>query len=163
MAGQGSVIKDIFAFKVDANIYQFMVFTVTWYILFSSTYGTNVPSGIFLPGMIIGCALGQVVAMICLNFDVFSNDEYDYNRSAFILLGCAAMLAGYTRMTYSLAVILMETSHSNEMFVPILFTIIISNQVGYKFTHALYHRSYRAKQFPIILDEPPKECRKIIA
>jgi len=110
MAGQGEVIKDIFAFKTDASMSQFILFTFTWYVLFSMTYGTNVPSGIFLPGMIIGCALGQIVSQICYDVKWFTNEEYEVDRSAFILLGCAAMLAGYTRMTYSLAVILMETS-----------------------------------------------------
>jgi H+/Cl- antiporter ClcA len=33
-----------------------------WYFLISITYGTNVPSGLFLPGMIIGCALGSITA-----------------------------------------------------------------------------------------------------
>lgn len=36
-------------------------------------------------------------------------------------------MAGYTRMTYSLAVILMETGQVLNLFVPIVFSIMISN------------------------------------
>jgi len=36
-------------------------------------------------------------------------------------------MAGYTRMTYSLAVILMETSQDLSLFVPMIFSVIISN------------------------------------
>jgi hypothetical protein len=36
-------------------------------------------------------------------------------------------MAGYTRMTYSLAIILMETSLDMNLFVPIVFTNLISN------------------------------------
>ena len=63
----------------------------------------------------------------------------------FIVLGCAAMLAGYTRMTYSLGVILMETAQTMNLFVPIIFTIIIANHVGYLFTRSLYDRGIRGK------------------
>ena len=42
----------------------------------------------------------------------------------------AAMLASYTRMTYSLAVIVMETCQSINIFFPILITIAVANFVG---------------------------------
>lgn len=36
-------------------------------------------------------------------------------------------MAGYTRMTYSLAVILMETSQDIAIFTPMIITIAIAN------------------------------------
>ena len=36
------------------------VFFCGWYFFTIITYGTNVPSGLFLPGMIIGCAIGDI-------------------------------------------------------------------------------------------------------
>jgi H+/Cl- antiporter ClcA len=51
----------------------------------------------------------------------------DTQRKNFIILGVSGMMAGYTRMTYSLAIILMETSLDMNLFVPILFTNLISN------------------------------------
>ena len=68
-------------------------------------------------------------------------------------------MAGYTRMTYSLAVILMETSRDLSLFVPIIFTILISNQVGYRFTRSLYQRATRTKQMPILSDKIPAPCK----
>jgi H+/Cl- antiporter ClcA len=41
-----------------------------------------------------------------------------------------SMLAGYTRMTYSLAVIVMETSQAINIFIPVIVTIGIANLVG---------------------------------
>ena len=38
---------------------MFLFFSV-WYFFTITTYGTNVPAGLFLPGMIIGCALGAM-------------------------------------------------------------------------------------------------------
>ena len=89
---------------------QMIVFTCVWYFWFSVTYGTQVPSGLFLPGMIIGCALGEIYSKICYSAGIFDEDHYKTYRVIYIILGMGAMLAGYTRMTYSLAVIVMETS-----------------------------------------------------
>lgn len=72
-------------------------------------------------------------------------------------------MAGYTRMTYSLAVILMETSNDIQIFLPMMITIGISNFVGYYFTRSLYERAIRGKQMPVIRDQVPPPCRNIIA
>jgi len=37
-----------------------IAFIAVWYIFTITTYGTNVPAGLFLPGMIIGCAVGDL-------------------------------------------------------------------------------------------------------
>jgi len=68
-------------------------------------------------------------------------------------------MAGYTRMTYALGVILMETSEDLSIFIPLIFTIVISNQVGYKFTRGLYERATRTKQMPILTDKVPNVCK----
>ena len=72
-------------------------------------------------------------------------------------------MAGYTRMTYSLGVILMETSQTIEVFVPMLVTIFISNQVGYLFTRSLYERATRGKQMPILVENVPEATEDVTA
>jgi H+/Cl- antiporter ClcA len=66
-------------------------------------------------------------------------------RRKLIVIGCGGFMAGYTRMTYALGVILMETSEDLSVFVPLIFTIIISNQVGFMYTRSLYARATRTK------------------
>lgn len=126
------------------------------------TYGVNVPAGLFLPGMVIGSAVGEVIARSMHEMNWIKDDLiYQDIRKHFVVLGCSSFLAGYTRMTYSLAVIMMETSQSISIFVPIIFTIIVSNQVGYIFTRSLYQRSCRGKQMPILIDKIPAPCKQI--
>ena len=91
------------------------------------TYGVNCPAGLFLPGMIIGCAIGNIYAIVLWNSGMIHESDYEDLRKNLIVIGVAATLAGYTRMTYSLAVIVMETSQVMNLFVPIVFTIMISN------------------------------------
>ena len=73
-----------------------------------------------------------------------------------------AMLASYTRMTYSLAVIVMETSQAINIFVPVIVTIGVANLVGAQFTRGLYDRACRAKQMPIIKKDKVPACNRQI-
>jgi H+/Cl- antiporter ClcA len=40
------------------------------------------------------------------------------------------MLSSYTRMTYSLGVIMMETTQSLNLFIPILLSMVVSYGIG---------------------------------
>jgi CBS domain-containing protein len=127
-------------------------------------YGTNVPSGLFLPGMIIGCSTGQLYGRLLGKYDLVTQDEsYQNAMKSLVVIGCGALLSGYTRMTYSVAVILLETSNSLNLFVPLTLTILIANQTGSLFTRGLYERACRAKQLPIIIESVPFACKHIVA
>lgn len=78
-------------------------------------------------------------------------------------MGAASMLCGYTRLTYSLAVIMLETTQSINLFIPIIFTLIVSFGVGQAFNRSLYERALRMKQIPLLRNHCPKECQKIRA
>lgn len=41
-----------------------IVYIVIWYFFTITTYGVWVPAGLFLPGMIIGCAVGSAFETI---------------------------------------------------------------------------------------------------
>jgi len=88
-----------------------IVFACIWYFWTITTYGVNVPSGLFLPGMIIGCAIGDLYCHTLQGIPGLVDDDHTKQfRTTYIVLSMGAMLAGYTRMTYSLVVIVMETS-----------------------------------------------------
>ena len=72
-------------------------------------------------------------------------------------------MGGYTRMTYSLSVIMMETTQDLSLFIPIMLAMLIGNQTGYLFTRSLYERATRGKQLPIITDKIPLTCRELRA
>jgi H+/Cl- antiporter ClcA len=74
------------------------------------TYGVNVPAGLFLPGMIIGCAVGHIYGYLLQQLNIIDESDYESNKKNYIIIAIAGYMAGYTRLTYSLCVILMETS-----------------------------------------------------
>ena len=66
------------------------------------------PAGLFLPGILIGCSVGIIyLDMLVYAFDV---DIERVGGQSYIIIGATAMLAAYCRLTYSLAVIMLETT-----------------------------------------------------
>ena len=46
--------------KNEEGAFNLCIFVICWYLFTITTYGTNVPAGLFLPGMIIGCGMGKL-------------------------------------------------------------------------------------------------------
>jgi H+/Cl- antiporter ClcA len=61
LAGEGEIIRNILQKNIQTTNQEMASFVAVWYLFTITTYGTNVPAGLFLPGMIIGCALGDLL------------------------------------------------------------------------------------------------------
>lgn len=81
---------------------------------------------------------------------------YQVGGQSYIIMGASAMLAGYCRLTYSLAVIMLETTQSINLFLPIIFTILSSFGVARIFNRSLYDYALRGKQMPVLRNHAPK-------
>ena len=146
-----------------------LVYFCAWYFFTITTYGVWTPAGLFLPGIIIGCALGSVYqlaveAIFDINPDTMTKDELEsYYEFATVPVLCAAgaMLSGYTRLTYCLVVIMLETTSSINIFVPMALGILVARAVGGIFTVGLYSRAIRAKQLPVLKEVIPHDNKNI--
>jgi H+/Cl- antiporter ClcA len=91
-----------------AIIWNLLIYLSLWYFFFVVTYGIWVPAGVFVPGMIIGCTVGLLyleLMILGFNFNVLRLGGQSY-----LVIGASAMLSSYTRLTYSLAVLMLETT-----------------------------------------------------
>jgi H+/Cl- antiporter ClcA len=67
------------------------------------------------------------------------------------ILGATAVLSGSTRMTYSLAVIMLETTSNVELFLPIITTLFASYGAGtLLISKSIYLGGLRSKNIPVI-------------
>lgn len=74
------------------------------------------------------------------------------------------MLAGSTRMTFSLAVVMLETTSSIELFLPIVFTLFVSYGTGSLLINkSIYLSALRAKNIPVLVKNIPRENRHLTA
>jgi chloride channel 7 len=79
-------------------------------------------------------------------------------------LGAAAVLSGATRLTFSLAVIMLETTSSVELFLPIIFTLFIAYGTGTLLINkSIYLGALRSKNIPVLDKKAPRVNRDLTA
>jgi len=74
-ASEGGIIRNMMNSHFYITMQNEWIFIFVWAFFMSITYGTNVPSGLFLPGMIIGSAVGQLYARCLAHFELVPRDE----------------------------------------------------------------------------------------
>lgn len=120
---------------------------LVWILFTFTTYGVWVPSGLFLPGIIIGSCVGLLYMQLMLFCGL---TIHEIGGQSYIILGASAMLTAYCRLTYSLAVVMLETTQSINLFMPIFLTIITAYNVATFFNRSLYQYAIRSKQLPVL-------------
>lgn len=131
-----------------------LIYFCLWYFFTVTTFGIWVPAGIFVPGMLIGCCMGMLYLDLML--DGFHLSLLRVGGQSYLVIGAASFLASYTRLTYSLAVLMMETTSSINLFIPVLITIMVAHVVAKMFNRSLYEYTIRAKQMPLLRNHVPK-------
>lgn len=136
--------KTIFSYQA------LIIYFVVWYILTILSYGTNVPAGAFVSGILIGCSFGRIVAMF-----VHDYLGQEVHVPSYAVIGAVTLLAGYARHTFSLAVIMMESTENINLFLPMVYSMFISYCVAGIYNRSIYINSLRSKNIPWLLEFAP--------
>jgi chloride channel 7 len=59
----GKVFKFFLSPNVFINYNPLLIYFVIWYVLAIFTLGTNVPAGLFVSGILIGCSFGRLLGL----------------------------------------------------------------------------------------------------
>lgn len=110
-----------------------LFFCITYFILATWTYGLAIPSGLFIPSILIGAAWGRIVGILVNH--LIPSGHIDPGKYA--LIGAAAMLGGILRMTLSLTVIVTEATGDITLGLPIMFAIMAAKWVGDLFNEVI--------------------------
>jgi chloride channel 7 len=105
-----------------------------------------------LPGIIVGGGIGRLYTRFIGS--IFGDSGFN-ELKVNALLGATAMLSGYSRLTYSLTVVMLETTQSINLFVPMLVTLLASYGTGFLFNRSLYIHALRSKQVPVLKENIP--------
>ncbi len=110
------------------------------FLLASVTFGLQIPAGIILPSMAIGALYGRAIGLIVKvwqeahpKFFIFGACEPDIpciTPGTYAIVGAASALAGATRMTVSIVVIVFELTGALTYVLPIMIAVMISKWVG---------------------------------
>lgn len=94
--------------------------TLTKLLLTIITFGCKVPSGIIIPALDAGALFGRLVGQLIP----------DVAPGIFAMVGAAAFLAGVSRMTVSLAVIMFELTGEVTYIPPFMVAILVAKWVA---------------------------------
>jgi chloride channel 3/4/5 len=97
--------------------------TLVKLILTVVTFGIKVPSGIIIPALDAGAFTGRLIGQVPLL-------AASTSPGIFAMVGAGAFLAGVSRMTISLAVIMFELTGELEFIVPNMIGIMVAKWVA---------------------------------
>jgi chloride channel 7 len=145
---EGAVIKIFMKWSTegDFDLKSLFLFFLIWYVFTIITYGTFIPAGLFLPGILIGCAFGMLIGLMLSKMDF----GFTFNPETYAIIGATGILAGYSRLTFSLIVLMMETSENVNLFMPVLCTCLAANWTGELFIPSLYKKAIKSKNIPFL-------------
>ncbi|KAJ8766506.1 hypothetical protein K2173_022565 [Erythroxylum novogranatense] len=158
---QDDAIRNLFSAKTihEYSAQSLLTFLVMFYALAVITFGTAVPAGQFVPGIMIGSTYGRLVGMFVVNFYSKLNIE----EGTYALLGAASFLGGSMRMTVSLCVIMVEITNNLKLLPLIMLVLLISKAVGDAFNEGLYEEQARLRGIPLLESRPKYQMRKMTA
>ena len=131
------------------------------FLLASATFGLQIPAGIILPSMAIGALSGRAVGIVveiwqanhpeALIFSTCEPDVACITPGTYAIVGAAAALAGVTRMTVSIVVIMFELTGALTYVLPIMIAVMISKWVGDIFgTKGIYESWIYLNEYPFL-------------
>jgi chloride channel 7 len=129
---QDDAIRNLFSAKTihEYSAQSLLTFLVMFYSLAVVTFGTAVPAGQFVPGIMIGSTYGRLVGMFVVNF----YKKLSIEEGTYALLGAASFLGGSMRMTVSLCVIMVEITN-NLKLLPLIMLVLLISKVFFRVCH----------------------------
>ncbi|KAK4477317.1 hypothetical protein RD792_016534 [Penstemon davidsonii] len=149
-------VRNLFSINASTEFTTFslMIFFVLYYILGLITFGIAVPSGLFLPVILMGSAYGRMLGILMGPYTRIDQGLY-------AVLGAASLMAGSMRMTVSLCVIFLELTN-NLLLLPItMLVLLIAKTVGDCFNPSIYDIILELKGLPFLDANPEPWMRNI--
>uniref|UniRef100_A0A5B7C227 Chloride channel protein n=1 Tax=Davidia involucrata TaxID=16924 RepID=A0A5B7C227_DAVIN len=149
-------VRNVFSINTPAEftLLSLIIFFALYCILGLLTFGIAVPSGLFLPIILMGSAYGR---MLGIAMGPYTNID----QGLYAVLGAASLMAGSMRMTVSLCVIFLELTN-NLLLLPItMLVLLIAKTVGDCFNPSIYEIILELKGLPFLDAHPEPWMRNI--
>lgn len=127
-----------------------LAFLAYFFLAASLTFGGAFPAGVFIPNMLMGAALGRLFGSVA---ELVTPNAAP--KGTYALIGSAAMLSGFTRMTAAVTVIIIEATASLDVLAPIILACVVSRATAGALVGAsLDERLIVAKGVPFLEHDP---------
>lgn len=118
----GKTPFDAFTDNIWVVITLLFGITIFKAIAMTTTFAAGGAGGIFIPTMVMGSALGNVVAKVINNLGL----GFDVSESNFTLIGMAGLIAGVIHAPLTAIFLIAEITGGYQLFVPLMITASIS-------------------------------------
>ena len=141
-----------------------ITFFIIYYLGAAITAGTCLASGLFVPMLVMGSCIGRFWGLVALDIathigmtqEQLNGEVWSWiDPGVFAMVGAGAYMAGVSRLTLSLAVIVMEMTNEVHFLLPILLGIMTAKWTADLLEHPLYHALLEFKNVPFLLADPP--------
>jgi len=129
----------------------------------SVTFGALVPAGLFVPSLYVGGCLGRAIGGLVLYTGIGFEAGGVVEPGIYAMVGAGAMLAGVSRLTISLAVVLFELTGGLTYVVPFMLAVLIAKWAGDAVTEGRSVYDVHAQLNGLTKVEPPEEVRLLSA
>jgi len=110
------------------------------------TFSVALPAGLFVPNIVIGATYGRIMG----NYMQEWTGDPNVHPGTYALIGAAAQLAGFSRMTVSLTVIVIELTNEMSYLLPVMLTITMAQWVGNVFSVSMYDMVIFLRRIPYL-------------
>ena len=131
------------------------------YCLMTWTYGVGAPTGLFVPSLAVGAAMGQLFGRLVAA--LIAPTGIEIHLPVYAVIGAAASLGGATRMTLSITVLVVETTGAIQLTVPIMLTIFAAKLVGDTFTLGIYDTHIKIRGAPLLEEDNLNSHQKMMS
>merc|ERR1719375_1434419 len=117
-------------FQSTAYLAAFLLYAVFLRLIQTAfTFGALVPAGLFVPSLFIGGCLGRAMGSV-LKAAGMMGPHHLVEPGVYAMVGAGAMLAGVSRLTISLVVVLFELTGGLTYVVPFMLACLTAKWVG---------------------------------
>ncbi len=133
---------DAYTHNIWVVIALLMGITIFKAVAMTTTFAAGGAGGIFIPTMVMGSALGNVVAKVINNLGL----GFHVSEANFTLLGMAGLIAGVLHAPLTAIFLIAEITSGYELFVPLMITAAISFLISKNvLIHNIYTRELAEK------------------
>jgi len=130
-----------------------------YFVLAVLMFGVALPAGNFVPGMVLGAALGRLTAGLLSEWDMVDRGA----AGVFAVVGSAAVLGSMTHMTLTLTIILVEVTQDIALLPTIMLSLAVARAVGQQLSPSFDDLMMEIKMLPYLEESPPRVLEVLTA